>query len=86
MFAVIDTYWLRAYFFRIIIRNQRLNELRQLAYPNFKALFYPADIALKLILLFFEKRFMNEFIHQLKEKHALMGYQFSIDHFLGGKN
>jgi len=45
-----------------------------------KALFHPADIVLKMSLRFFEKRSINQFKHQLKERHALNGTQFCIHH------
>jgi len=37
-------------------------------------------------LRFFEKSSINQFIHQLKERPALIGTQFSIDHIWGEKN
>ena len=49
-------------------------------------LFHPADIVFKMSLRFFEKRSINQFNHQLKERRALIGAQFSIDHIWGEKS
>jgi len=51
-----------------------------------KMFFHPADIVFKMSLRFFEKRSINQFNHQLKERRALIGAQFSIDHIWGEKS
>jgi hypothetical protein len=48
-----------------------------------KTLLHPAEVVFEMSLRFFKKRFINQFIHRLKEKHSLIGTQFFKDHVWG---